>query len=182
MDLRQIQSGASATPPTAPASPSSGFTTAGVPGVSPASVPGPYWYHQISEEMRNILTAAGVTPDYTVLTQLKAALDALYAPAANANTRTGHTYAQNDWYWVDKAAGVIEQEVYVASIPANSTVIVTLPTTFTTAIYSIVGSWDGNATTGFTGPFNALPISMSQISISNPNDLAHNAYAIVRGK
>ena len=79
MDLRKWQSGASGTPPSAPVTPSVGFPKDSVPGVSPATNPGAHWFYQLSEEMRAVLVAAGITPDNTSTTQLLAALNAMFA-------------------------------------------------------------------------------------------------------
>jgi hypothetical protein len=75
MDNRQWSSGASGTPPTPPASPSVGYPTPGNPSLGIQSTKGgAYWFHQLGEELRVILTAAGITPDAAVLTQLLTAL------------------------------------------------------------------------------------------------------------
>jgi len=72
------ESGASASPPPAPSSPSSGYPTAGNPATgTPATTPGPYWYHMISEELRAVISAAGLTPDHEDLGQLLSALQAM---------------------------------------------------------------------------------------------------------
>ena len=75
---RAYLSGASGSPPAAPGSPSIGYPTAGNPGVTPATTPGPYFYHAIMEELLGVIVAAGITPAQGTLTQLKSALDALY--------------------------------------------------------------------------------------------------------
>lgn len=78
---RIYASGAAGIAPNVPASPSSGYPTAGNPGTgTPATKPGPYWYHMIMEELMAIITAGGITPAPGTLTQVKQALDALYAP------------------------------------------------------------------------------------------------------
>lgn len=75
MDNRKWESGASVNPPAAPAAPSSGHPTDGDPLASvPPTVPGAYWFYQLGEELRAILTAAGITPDKANLTQLLTAL------------------------------------------------------------------------------------------------------------
>lgn len=80
---RVFESGASASPPAAPASPSIGYPSAGNPGsATPATKPGPYWYHMMTESVRAVLVAAGLTPDHTNLTQLAAAVQALASAAA----------------------------------------------------------------------------------------------------
>lgn len=76
---RVFESGALGTPPSAPASPSTGYATAGNPGSStPATKPGPWWFHQVTEELRHVIASAGLTPDHETLTQLKQAMDLLY--------------------------------------------------------------------------------------------------------
>lgn len=78
---RIYASGASGTPPSVPASPSSGYPTAGNPGSgTSATKPGPYWYHMVMEELMAIITAGGITPAPGALNQVKQALDALYMP------------------------------------------------------------------------------------------------------
>ena len=76
---RAYLSGASGSPPAAPGSPSIGYPTAGNPGVTPATTPGPYFYHAIMEELLGVIVAAGITPAQGTLTQLKQALDSLYS-------------------------------------------------------------------------------------------------------
>lgn len=75
MDNRKFQAAASATPPAAEASPSTGYPTDGNPsGGIPATIPGAAWFNQIGEELRNVIVAAGLSPDAAVLTQLLTAL------------------------------------------------------------------------------------------------------------
>lgn len=75
MDLSKFEAAAAASPPSAPVSPSTGYPTNGNPGGAvPATVPGDYWFYQQQKEFENLLTAAGITPDHTVLTQLAAAV------------------------------------------------------------------------------------------------------------
>lgn len=72
---RTYSSGAAGSAPSAPASPSSGYPTAGNPDTgTPATKPGPYWYHMIMEELMAIISAAGITPAQGNLTQLLTAL------------------------------------------------------------------------------------------------------------
>lgn len=75
MDNRSFQSAASASPPAAPGTPSEGYPTNGDPSTgTPATLPGAYWFHQIGEELRAIIEAAGLTPNNGVLNQLLTAL------------------------------------------------------------------------------------------------------------
>lgn len=75
MDLRVYEADAIATPPTAPASPSSGHPTNGNPLTAQnATEPGEWWFHQLSEEMRAVILEGGLTPDHNTLTQLRDAI------------------------------------------------------------------------------------------------------------
>jgi hypothetical protein len=74
--------GAIGTAPAVPSSPSVGFPTGGNPGTgTPATTPGAHWYHAVTMEIVNTITAAGLTPDLSDLTQLRQAI-ALMAPAS----------------------------------------------------------------------------------------------------
>lgn len=82
MESRNYLANASATPPAEPASPSTGYPRAGVPGVSEATKLGSYWFYQVGEELRNVILSAGLTPDYGDLTQVATAIQALASIAA----------------------------------------------------------------------------------------------------
>ena len=72
---RAFASGSSASPPSAPGSPSIGYATAGNPGGgTPATKPGAYWFHMVTEELRGVIAAAGLTPSQSDITQLLQAL------------------------------------------------------------------------------------------------------------
>lgn len=75
---RAFSSGASASAPAAPASPSIGYPTSGNPGTgTPATRPGPYWYHMITQELRALIVDAGLTPDQNNLSQVSQAVHLL---------------------------------------------------------------------------------------------------------
>lgn len=79
MDPRAWLSGASGSPPSAPGSPSTGYPTGGNPLTNtPPTNPGPYWFHQLAEELRAVIVAGGLTPSQGTLTQLLSALQALF--------------------------------------------------------------------------------------------------------
>jgi len=81
---RAFKSGASATPPPVPGSFSVGYPTAGDPSTAvPATKPGAWWYHATTEELLNVITAAGITLDATSTTQLRDALMELFASRAD---------------------------------------------------------------------------------------------------
>ncbi|CAG0967098.1 hypothetical protein MTYP_01053 [Methylophilaceae bacterium] len=74
-----------ASAPSAPAAPANPYFTEGNPSLGvPATQPGPWWFHMITEEMRKVITDAGLTPDHTNLTQLSAAIQALITAAIPA--------------------------------------------------------------------------------------------------
>jgi hypothetical protein len=75
---RGWKSGASATPPVAPGSFSTGYPTAGDPATSvPATKPGAWWFHMVTEELRGIILDAGAAPSNTDLTQVRDAIRVL---------------------------------------------------------------------------------------------------------
>lgn len=79
MNNREFLSGANATPPTAPATPSAGYPSGGNPATAtPATNPGPFWFHQIGEEIRNVIAGAGIAPSSGALDQLLTALNTLF--------------------------------------------------------------------------------------------------------
>jgi hypothetical protein len=58
-------------------------------------VPGPYWHHQVGEEIRGVIAAAGITPNAATLTQLLTALQQLFGVTAAGNSirlPTGHIF------------------------------------------------------------------------------------------
>ena len=81
----------SETAPEAPAN-SSGYPTAGskVTG-TPATVPGPYWFHAVTEEIRNCVTGSGQTPDSSDLHQLYKAMMLLAHPIGSIYESTDAT-------------------------------------------------------------------------------------------
>ncbi|PQA78678.1 hypothetical protein [Rhodoferax sp. TS-BS-61-7] len=80
---RVFKSGASATPPAPPVSPSVGYPIGGDPGTgTPATKPGAYWYHMITESLRRLLVASGLTPDHTNLDQVTLAVQEMIRQAA----------------------------------------------------------------------------------------------------
>lgn len=75
MDPRNYKSGAAASPPDAPAAPSTGYPTEGNPGSGvPATNPGPFWFYKVGESLRKIITTAGLTPDDGDLNLLQKAI------------------------------------------------------------------------------------------------------------
>ena len=76
MEPRNFKSGASASPPTAPITPSNGYPTEGNPSTgTPATLPGAFWFHKIGEELRAAIVGAGLTPSDSSLNQLAEAIN-----------------------------------------------------------------------------------------------------------
>lgn len=125
MDNRKMLSGASATPPTAPASPSSGHPTAGNPGTNtPPSNLGDFWFYQIGEELRAIIVDGGLTPSTGTLNQVLLALKTLFGTVL---TNAGQPYGV-------KIGTLLIQWGKVAT----SNTSVTLLTAFADANYTLV--------------------------------------------
>lgn len=108
MNPRAWLSGASGSPPSAPGSPSIGYPRDSVAGVSPPTNPGAHWFYQISEELRGVVVAAGLTPDNTVLTQLLDAIKILpgkttaFTPTIKfGGASVGVTYAARSGYYTE---------------------------------------------------------------------------------
>lgn len=75
---RVFEAGAAGSAPAAPATPSTGFATGGNPGGGvPATKPGAYWFHMITEELRRVIVDAGLTPNHTNVAQLSQAIGLL---------------------------------------------------------------------------------------------------------
>jgi len=87
MDNRQWSAGAAITPPTPAASPVSGYPTSGNPATGTPPTPiDPYWGHAVGEEIREVIVAAGITPNYTALNQLALAIVALIQNSKQIDT------------------------------------------------------------------------------------------------
>lgn len=77
MKLNLWESGASVSAPPVPSPGSVGNPVNRVPGVTPPTVPGAYWFYQVMSELGAVLTAGGITPSSTTLNQLLQAIQAL---------------------------------------------------------------------------------------------------------
>lgn len=134
---RYIEIAPSATPPAAPVA-NPGYPTNGNPGASlSASELGEWWFHMMTESMRNVLIAAGVIPNHADPTLFLQALEALYSPVGYAMLNATQTFTKGQ----------------SGSVPA-------LPATTGTLIFdfsqanNFSGQVTGNATfgNGYTGP------------------------------
>lgn len=118
MDNRKWQANAKVSAPSVPASPSAGFPGNG--GISdPATTPGEWWYHQIGEELRSVITAAGLNPTHNLVNQLLAALTAGWGMAKNL-TLIGY---------ITLPGGLIIQWTSAAT-PVSGTFVWTFPLAF----------------------------------------------------
>jgi|CXWL01.1.fsa_nt_gi hypothetical protein len=100
---RKWKSGAAVAPP-ALDNASDGYATAGDPGSgTPATKPGPHWYHMVTEEILSVLAAAAIAADKAVVTQLRDAIQALKANIDKSVRFSGYispaqlTANTNDW-------------------------------------------------------------------------------------
>lgn len=117
---RYWKSGGAGTAPAAPAS-AVGYPTSGNAGAGvPASRPGPWWYHMVTEEMRRVITDAGLTPDHANLAQLSQAIVLLspsVAPAAVCS------FARNTapTGWLKANGALVSRTTYAALFAAIGT-------------------------------------------------------------
>ena len=121
MDNRAWLSGASSTAPTAPASPSEGYPTAGnISTATPATNPGAYWFHQIGEELRAIIAAAGETPSQSTLNQVLTAIQGSHstlAPLAVGAFAAATGTVNQSWY--EKRLSGIHRQCAVIQVLDN---------------------------------------------------------------
>lgn len=84
---RVYERNAAQSAPQPPADPSVGYPTSGNPAQGvPATIPGDYWYHMITESLRKVIVDAGLTPDHEDLGQLLAAIRGLGATTTQKGT------------------------------------------------------------------------------------------------
>lgn len=164
MDLRKWQSGASGTPPSAPASPSVGYPKDSVPGVSPATNPGAHWFFQVSEEMREVLVAAGITPNSASLTQLRDAIRALCGQPAGftptlsfGGASVGMTYSVQEGYWFRQGTLVHFRAGIKLTAKGSSTGVAKITLTgLPNSAYIVPVHASIDLLTGLTHPLSAL--------------------------
>lgn len=73
MEPRNYLANADASPPVKPGAPSVGYPRTATPGVNESTSPGPFWFYKLGEELRALITSAGLTPDDDDLGQVLAA-------------------------------------------------------------------------------------------------------------
>jgi len=160
MDNRKWQSAAAGSPPSVPGSPSSGFPTNGNPGTStPATIPGDWWFHQIGEELRSVIVAAGLTPTHSAVNQLLAALSAGWGMSKNIAS-TGH---------ITLPGGLI-LNFGKASVVGTATATVTFSLAFPTAcLHVVVGGESGaNTTTLVASSYTLTSVGLFQQNNPTP--------------
>jgi hypothetical protein len=121
---RFIESGGSATPPSTPGAASVKYPTQGNPlTATPASKPGEYWFHMITESLRAIIVAAGNTPVYNNLNLLKDSIIALVTSTMAATVRGTSlgviTLSGTSQEWTSIPAGVERVEIWGRSVSLN---------------------------------------------------------------
>ncbi len=120
---RNYASNTIATPPVVPASPSTGFPQGGGASGDPTT-PGAYWYHMITESLRNVIVEAGLTPDASDLTLLTLAIQALGSSAVAGGLPTGfighHRRSTAPAGWVELKAGTIGNVGSGGTVRANA--------------------------------------------------------------
>lgn len=143
---RAFSSGASGSAPSVPASPSIGYPTKGNAGTgTPATKPGEWWYHMITEEIRGIIVAAGLTPTHTDITQL---LQAIQALSPQFTDQTG-LLSPNGWVSIPLKISGVKRKIYFQwgqnTFPSGGTVTQanTFPIAFPNACFTVnVGNWE----------------------------------------
>lgn len=143
------ESNSHGTPPAVPAIPSIGYPTDGdLPTSVPPTNPGAWWFHMITEEIRAVIVAGGLTPSGTVLTQLLAALDARYAAGGTAvhlSDLTGSNQLLATSGYQKLPGGLILQwgSAYVGDYSAgvNDPHSVTFPLAFPGGVYQVLTTW-----------------------------------------
>lgn len=125
MDNRKWQAAAVASPPDVEAAPDEGYPTDGDPSSAvPATIPGAYWFHQVGEEIRQVITDAGLTPDDADLTQLSDAIQALIIAAGGITQVAADLRYLNIGYMLvrdEKAPGTVAGTSVTTAMPTAQT-------------------------------------------------------------
>lgn len=153
---RVYESGAAAGAPSAPAAPSNGYPTAGNPGSGiEATKPGAYWFHMIMEELRAVITAAGIVPNHEDLGQL---LEALQGGFGLAKSLTVPGYIELpggllvQWAEDTQGAGSSSKvSTFPMAFPTDCLMVIPIDTVGDPTVY--LASWDPNATTASQAKF-----------------------------
>ncbi|MGF6700564.1 hypothetical protein OKW38_005176 [Paraburkholderia sp. MM5496-R1] len=96
---RYWQANAVENAPETPAENTGGFPANGNPAAGiTGTVPGEWWYHAVTEELRNAIIALGGTPDFTQVNQLADVLVESFATTVSTITRSLATVATTGSY------------------------------------------------------------------------------------
>lgn len=149
---RAFESGAAGSAPSAPGSPSIGYPTGGNPGGgTQPTKPGPYWFHMITEELRAIVTAAGLTPAQSTIDQVLQALpNALASRPEMAKSLAANGYQK-------LPGGLILQWGSTAATTLGIDMFQSLPLAFPNAFYALVVSQSYTNNSGSIGYFCGGP-------------------------
>lgn len=136
MKLTKFESGAVVGAPANPTG-SVGYPTDRVPGVTPPTIPGAYWFYQVLMELHNVITGAGaaLTPDETVLNQLYTAILKLIASKGVDSWPTGGVANTSG---IKFGNGTILQWATTGTVVPGGTVCV-FPNDFPTAGKFVIG-------------------------------------------
>ena len=117
-----IESGGAVSPPSTPGAASVKYATKGnALTATPASKPGEYWYHMITESLRQVIVAAGLTPLYSNLSLLKDSIVALINTAVRGNSLGVLTLSGASQEWTSIPAGVARVEIYGRGVSLDGT-------------------------------------------------------------
>lgn len=138
---RVYESGASATPPTPPAIPSTGYPSRGnaSTGAMP-TVPGPYMMHQLVEEIMAVIAAGGIVANKDVLNQLKLSLDATYL-AKNGSSPILQNFAGLTRSVTPVGGGLVREYVDIANAATVGGIEIGI--VYNCAIDPVTGVWAG---------------------------------------
>ena len=167
METRKYQSGAVATPPNAPSTPSTGYPTNGNPGSGVnATQPGEHWFYKIGEELRAVITGASLTPTDSDLSQLFKAIKSI---ASAFKTPSGTIIAY--------AGSTAPAEYLACPTSAGGTGQLVSRTTYAALFAALGTTWgagDGSTTFGIPYfPTGYAPIAGSVGSTSVGQVIAH---------
>lgn len=151
---RTYEAGAAANPPSPPATPSTGYPFNGDPATGQAATqPGAWWFHMITEEIRGVIAAAGITPDHTQVNQLLAALQAGFGLGLS-KTNAGY---------VTLPGGIILQWGHVT---VSDMTLVTFPLAFPNACFVVVCG-DGTQTANPIKSITAVGVAQDSVTTTS---------------
>ncbi|WP_175950390.1 hypothetical protein [Burkholderia sp. BCC0405] len=177
---RYWQANTASAAPTPPTSNTGGYPANGNPAVGlNGTVPGEWWYHAITEEIRNTIVALGGTPDYAQVNQLANALMQTFAASTQsimarlAKVATSGNYADlsgtptipaaqvnSDWNAASGIAQILNRPTLAAVATSGSYTDLSNPP----AIPPAQVNADWNAASGVAQILNKPAIPAPQVS------------------